>query len=183
MMTATMTRPRVLLLLVALAATAAGPAAVVRAADDDPHDAPRLARLLRHQGTVVVEALLDTAGAVRAVNVLRSHPLLDDSATVEVSRRRFAPARDPDGRPVPSLRTVPVKFDVLQSTDPRWPPFVAGRCAPLSFSVDPDFRPDSTGALAVRWKASGPRSHELRLLLLTPDGVEVDTTNSFIPQR
>jgi TonB family protein len=149
----------------------------------DPHDVPRLARLVRHEGTVVVEALLDSAGAVRAVNVLRSHPLLDDSATVEVARRRFPAALDPSGRAVPSLRTVPVKFDVPEIGDPRWPPFVASRCAPLSFAAEPDFRPDSTGSLALRWTASGPRSHELRLLLLTPDGVDVDTTNSFLPQR
>lgn len=188
MMTRLMLRARALLLPVLLvlpAAAAGGPAAAARADvhADDPHEVPRLARLVRHQGTVVVEALLDSAGAVRAVNVLRSHPLLDDSATVEVARRRFPAARDPGGRAVPSLRTIPVKFDVPEIGDPRWPPFVASRCAPLAFTAEPDFRPDSTGALAVRWTASGPRSYELRLLLLTPDGVEVDTTNSYLPQR
>jgi hypothetical protein len=149
----------------------------------DPLEAPRLARIVRQPGTVLVEALLDSGGAVRAVNVLRSRPLLDDSATVEVARRRFPPGRAPDGRAVPSVRTVPVAFAIPERDDPRRPPFVERRCAPFAFAAEPDFRPDSTGALSLRWTAGGPRSHELRLLLLTPDGVEVDTAGSFLPQR
>ena len=145
---------------------------------------PRLAYIVRQSGTVLVEALVDTTGAVRATNVVRSVPLLDDSATVEVARRRFPPARSPEGAAVASVRTVPVTFQAPPEDDePRWPAFVETRCAPFALALDPDFRPDSTGALAIRWTARGLRSHELRLLVLTPDGVTVDTTGSFLPQR
>ena len=164
-------------LLAALGALSPGLGA---AADPEP---PRLARIVRLSGTVVVEALVDSTGAVRATNIVRSQPLLDDAASLEVAGRSFAPERSADGRAVASLRTVVVPFAAPPDTDVRLAPFVARRCEPCALRLDPDFRPDSTGALAIRWSARGPRSHELRLLVLAPDGVTVDTAGSSRPQR
>lgn len=167
--------------LTVLAALSPGVGPEAAAADLEP---PRLARIVRLAGTVVVEALVDSTGTVRATNIVRSQPLLDDSASVEVARRSFAPEHAADGRAVASLRTVAVPFAAPPGdADPRLAPFVAGRCEPIALVLDPDFRPDSTGALAIRWTARGPRSHEMRLLVLTPHGVTVDTIGSSLPQR
>ena len=171
-------------LALACVAVTVAVAASAAADDDEALGVPRLARIVRLSGTVLVEALVDSSGAVRSTNVVRSVPLLDDSACVEVARRNFPPERGPDGATGFSVRTVAVAF-VGPDTDeePRWPPFVESRCAPFAFTLDPDFRPDSTGALAIRWSAKGPRSHLLRLVVLTPDGVTVDTTGSSPPLR
>jgi hypothetical protein len=150
---------------------------------DEAIDAPRLARIVRLSATVVAEALIDSTGAVLATNVIRSQPLLDDSAAVEIAGRRFPPHRDAAGNATTGIRTVALRFAAPESDDARIAPFLDRRCEVARLTLVPEFRPDSSGALTVRWSAAAPRSHELRLLVLTPDGVSVDTTGSAPPQR
>lgn len=146
-------------------------------------DAPRLAQDLRLSAEVLLEALVDSTGAVRATNVLRSHPVLDDSACIAVRMRRFDPARDSTGRAVAGVRTVPVRFASRRVSDVPFEHFVQDRGQIMQFDVVPDLRPDSTGRLVARWTAKGARSHELRLLVLTPDGVVVEPRDGMTPQR
>lgn len=68
---------------------------------------------LDQQGEVVVRARLDPHGDPQRVEVLRSSgfSLLDEAALAAVRRWRFEPARI-DGRPVPAIVQVPVRFRV-----------------------------------------------------------------------
>lgn len=170
------------LVLLGPAPAPAGATALGRA-DDPLLDAPRLAQDLRLSAEVLLEALVDSTGAVRATNVLRSHPVLDDSACIAVRARRFEPARDSNGRAIPGVRTVPVRFASRRVRDVPFDHYVEDRSQMMRFEVVPDLRPDSTGRLTARWSASGSKSYELRLLVLTPDGVVVEPTADMAPQR
>jgi periplasmic protein TonB len=70
---------------------------------------PDLARAIRAQGTVIVEATIDERGNVIAARVLRSVNLLDDAALTAVRQWKFMPARL-NGEAVPVLMTVTVNF-------------------------------------------------------------------------
>src|SRR5262245_6698535 len=52
---------------------------------------PEVARLARVEGTVVLEAVLDTSGTVTQLRVLRSVPLLDQAALTAVRQWRYTP--------------------------------------------------------------------------------------------
>jgi protein TonB len=75
---------------------------------------PRHARRMGQEGTVLVQARLDSEGNVQQLRVVSTSgfELLDESALKAVRRWEFAPARR-KGRPVESWVQVPVKF-VLQ---------------------------------------------------------------------
>ena len=162
--------------LAAIAVPGEGPRA-------DAFPAPRLARELRLTGDVLVEALVDSTGVVRATNVLRSQPVLDDSACMIVSARRFDPSRDEAGRSVAAIRTVPVRFESPRAADVSFTRFSADRCAQAAFALELEPRPDSAGQLTARWSARGPRYTELHVLVLTPDGVDVGGEGRTKPQR
>lgn len=162
---------------------AAGPRDAGAQSADGAIAAPRLARIVRLSGTAVAEALIDSTGAVLATNIIRSQPLLDDSAAVEIAGRRFPPRLDAAGKATTGVRTVAIRFAAPENDDARVEPFLDRRCELARLTLVPGFRPDSSGALTVHWSATAPRSHELRLLVLTPDGVSVDTTGSAPPQR
>jgi protein TonB len=70
---------------------------------------PALARAARREGTVILEAVLDTDGSVREARVLRSVPLLDAAALEAVQQWRFTPTLL-NGEPVPVVMTVTVVF-------------------------------------------------------------------------
>jgi periplasmic protein TonB len=70
---------------------------------------PPLARHLRTQGTVVLDAGIDETGRVVDVRVLQSIALLDRAAIDAVRRWRYAPAVV-NGRAVPVILTVTVAF-------------------------------------------------------------------------
>jgi TonB family protein len=159
------------------------PAWSAGAADPVPFDAPRLAQEVRLSADVLIEALVDSTGAVRATNVLRSHPVLDDSASLIVRQRRFEPARDSTGRAVTGVRAVPLRFASRRARDIPFEHFVLDRAQLMRFDVVPDVRPDPAGRIVVRWTAKGTKSHELRMVVLTPDGVVVEATPDMWPQR
>jgi protein TonB len=72
---------------------------------------PALALAARREGTVILEAVLDTDGSVRDARVLRSIPLLDAAALEAVQQWRFTPTLL-NGEPVPVVLTVTVVFSL-----------------------------------------------------------------------
>jgi protein TonB len=72
---------------------------------------PPLARQAGVQGVVIIEALIDSEGAVAEARVLRSIPLLDEAALNAVREWHFAPTIL-DGSPRAVIMTVTVSFSV-----------------------------------------------------------------------
>ena len=70
---------------------------------------PDIARQARVQGIVILEAIIDPQGNVTNVSVLRSIPLLDQSAIDAVRRWKYEPTLL-NGVPVPIVMTVTVNF-------------------------------------------------------------------------
>jgi protein TonB len=70
---------------------------------------PRIAVAAKVEGYVILEATIDETGVVRDAKVLRSVPLLDQSAIDAVMKWRYTPTRL-NGQPVPILLTVTVVF-------------------------------------------------------------------------
>jgi TonB family protein len=167
-----------MILLVFLLALLAGPAS---AEDVDDRAAPRLARDTRISGTVVVQALVDSAGRVRATSIERSQPVLDDEAAARVAGMRLTPMRSAAGALVPSLQSIPVRFEAPPASGPA-DTWAKNRCDDATFAVDVDVRPDSLGRFTARWSAKGLKSQELFVLVLSPDGTDVDTTHTWFPQ-
>jgi len=74
---------------------------------------PEVARTARVEGTVILEAVLDTNGRVTQLRVLRSVPLLDQAALDAVRQWRYTPSTY-GGRPVSVLMTITVRFTLQQ---------------------------------------------------------------------
>ena len=70
---------------------------------------PVIAQRARVEGTVILEATIDTQGTVVSAKVLRSIPLLDAAALEAVGQWRFTPALL-NGVAVPVIMTVTVRF-------------------------------------------------------------------------
>lgn len=70
---------------------------------------PDIARSARVDGTVILEAVVDTNGSVTQLHVVRSVPLLDQAALEAVRQWRYAPS-EYGGRPVSVLLTITVRF-------------------------------------------------------------------------
>ena len=70
---------------------------------------PEIARAARVEGTIIMEAVLDTNGRVTQLHVLRSVPMLDQAALDAVRQWRYAPSLY-GGRPVSVLMTITVRF-------------------------------------------------------------------------
>ena len=70
---------------------------------------PDAARAAGVQGVVIVEAVIDESGAVANARILRSIPVLDQSALAAVSQWRYGPS-DLNGRPLSVIMTVTVLF-------------------------------------------------------------------------
>jgi protein TonB len=99
-------------------AEAARPASPVRLADlpvlprkivDARPDYPDIARRARVEGTIIMEAVLDTSGRVTQLRILKSVPLLDQAAVDAVRQWRYTPSVYA-GRPVSVLMTITVRF-------------------------------------------------------------------------
>jgi protein TonB len=74
---------------------------------------PEVARQARVEGTVILEAVIDTSGRVTQLRVLRSVPLLDQAALEAVRQWRYTPSTY-GGRPVSVLMTITVRFTLAQ---------------------------------------------------------------------
>jgi len=74
---------------------------------------PLAARLAKTSGIVILEAIIDSEGAVQSVKVLRSVLLLDQAAVDAVRQWRFTPARL-NGVAIPVVMTVTVEFKLDQ---------------------------------------------------------------------
>ncbi len=70
---------------------------------------PDIARSARVEGTVIMEAVLDTAGRVTQLRVIKSVPLLDQAALDAVRQWRYTPSLY-GGHPVSVLMTITVRF-------------------------------------------------------------------------
>lgn len=68
-----------------------------------------LARQIRQEGIVILEATIDVRGVVQSATVLRSLPFLDQAAIDAVRQWRFEPALLND-QPIPVIMTVTVRF-------------------------------------------------------------------------
>jgi TonB family protein len=144
-------------------------------------DTPQIARATRVFGTVLVEALVDETGHVRATNIVRSQPVLDDEAAARVAALAFPPLIEA-GKAVPAVRTIPVTFNApgangAADANSRL------RCDEVTFGLELDARPDSAGRFTAHWTARGLKSQELFVIVLYPDGAQVDTAGSWFPQE
>ncbi len=74
-----------------------------------PPEYPLIARNARVQGVVILEAVIDERGEVGRIKVLRSVPLLDQSAITAVQQWRYTPTLL-NGVPVSVLMTITVNF-------------------------------------------------------------------------
>jgi protein TonB len=70
---------------------------------------PDIARSARIEGTVILEAVLDTSGRVTQLRVVKSVPLLDQAALDAVRQWRYTPSYY-GGHPVSVLMTITVRF-------------------------------------------------------------------------
>ena len=70
---------------------------------------PEMAQAAKVSGIVIIEALIDRDGSVASARVLRSVPLLDQTAVEAVRQWMFTPTLL-NGAPVPVLMTVTVNF-------------------------------------------------------------------------
>ncbi len=70
---------------------------------------PEIARAARVEGTIIMEAVLDTSGRVTQLRVLKSVPMLDQAAVDAVRQWRYTPSVY-GGHPVSVLMTITVRF-------------------------------------------------------------------------
>ncbi len=70
---------------------------------------PELARKAGIEGMVVVKVLIDTKGNVEDVQVVKSHPMLDDAAMAAARQFKFKPGKQRD-RFVKVWMTIPFTF-------------------------------------------------------------------------
>ena len=74
-----------------------------------PPTYPDIARGVRVQGVVIIEAIIGADGKVEQARVLRSQPLLDEAALSAVREWEYTPTLL-NGRPTPVIMTVTVVF-------------------------------------------------------------------------
>ncbi|HVF59649.1 MAG TPA: energy transducer TonB [Thermoanaerobaculia bacterium] len=73
---------------------------------------PASARMIRSEGTVVIEVVVETDGSTGDVRVLRGiSKALDEAAVAAIRQWRFRPARV-EGTPVRAYHTVTVRFEL-----------------------------------------------------------------------
>lgn len=72
---------------------------------------PPLAKSIKLEGSVILEATIDETGVVRNARVLRSQPFFDQAAIDAVTQWRYAPTRL-NGVAVPVIMTVTVMFSM-----------------------------------------------------------------------
>jgi protein TonB len=70
---------------------------------------PEIARAARVEGTVIMEAVLDTNGRITQLRVLKTVPMLEQAAVDAVRQWRYTPSLY-GGHPVSVLMTITVRF-------------------------------------------------------------------------
>ena len=70
---------------------------------------PDLAKRARVQGVVLLQVTVDEIGNVTDINIIRGHPLLNQSAVEAVRQWKYSPTLL-NGEPVPVIATVTVNF-------------------------------------------------------------------------
>ena len=70
---------------------------------------PELAKRARVSGIVLLRATVDELGLVTRVQLIRGHPLLNQSAVDALRQWKYSPTLL-NGEPVPVLATVTVNF-------------------------------------------------------------------------
>ena len=70
---------------------------------------PSMARSVKKEGIVIIEAIIDVNGRVEKAKVIRSEPLLDQAALDAVHAWEYTPT-ELNGRPTPVIMTVTVRF-------------------------------------------------------------------------
>lgn len=79
---------------------------------------PQLAAQARLTGLVIIEALVDTHGAVKSVKVLRGAPLFDEPALAAVRQWRYQPLLL-NGQPTEFIVVVTVMFNLKSPATPQ----------------------------------------------------------------
>ena len=74
---------------------------------------PDLAKASRVSALLILEAEVDVRGYVKAVKVLRGHPLFDDAATEALKQWRYQPLLL-NGEPTGFILTVTMNFNLQQ---------------------------------------------------------------------
>jgi protein TonB len=74
---------------------------------------PEVARQVKLQGIVIIEATIDERGFVTDVRVLRSKPMLDEAALMAVRQWRYTPTLL-NGVPVRVLMTITFNFQLTE---------------------------------------------------------------------
>ena len=72
---------------------------------------PELAKRARVSGFVILQVTVDEEGNVSQINMLRGHPLFDDSAVQAVREWKYSPTLL-NGKLVPVIAIVPVIFNL-----------------------------------------------------------------------
>jgi protein TonB len=72
---------------------------------------PELARKASIEGTVIVKVLINTKGTVDKVEIVKSHPMLDEAAIAAAKQFIFKPGKQRD-RFVKVWMTIPFKFNL-----------------------------------------------------------------------
>src|SRR5439155_22761758 len=72
---------------------------------------PPLARQIRVQGAVVMEAVINKEGSIESLRVISGHPLLNQAALDAVKQWRYRPTML-NGEPVEVITTVTVTFSL-----------------------------------------------------------------------
>jgi protein TonB len=88
-----------------------GSIAVPQKAKDVRPVYPELAKSVRVQGVVILEAIIDEQGRVADARILRSIPLLDQAALDAVKQWEFTPTLL-NGEPVPIIMTMTIQFSL-----------------------------------------------------------------------
>ncbi|MGP8244048.1 MAG: energy transducer TonB [Bryobacteraceae bacterium] len=72
-------------------------------------DYPAIARQLKLEGTVEVEAVVALDGSVEQVNIVSGNPVLTRAAVAAVKKWKFTPIKA-DGKPVKALAPLILSF-------------------------------------------------------------------------
>jgi len=76
-------------------------------------DYPTMAAQAQMEGMVILEAMVDEAGNVDGVKVLRSHSIFDDAAIASVKQWRYEPLMM-NGQATPFVLTVTLSFSMTR---------------------------------------------------------------------